>query len=175
MVGRPFFKGKGNKMRKTILILMAALVFSHPSSKASSTTDYGHLSKITLESFRCGTYATYAHKKEVVPILYERGIEAGREFIKAARNGKVTDKEFQSAIPMFMGWILQEGGPSDDFILGRVFEQSTSMAAESIIKKDKGRLLPVDKWVLDSDLQKSIALNKYEDGNCWALAQPDAK
>ncbi len=151
-------------------MLMAALVFSHPPSEAAGATDYGRLSKFVLESFRCGVYASYAQKKEIAPILYERGIEAGREFIGAARRGKVSDKDFDSAVPMFIGWILQEGGPSDDFILGRIFEQSTSMASDSIIKENDGVLLPVDKWVLDPELRRSIALNKYESGNCWALA-----
>jgi hypothetical protein len=58
-------------------------------------------------------------------------------------------------------------GPSTDFMIGRIFENAMQDAYDSVVKKDRnGFLLPIDSWVRDDQLIKTIASTKYQSGNC---------
>lgn len=161
-------------MRKLILGITALLSVSTVFAEGSA--NYARLSLTVHESFRCGMYAVFAGKEDLVPDHYEKGISAGRTFLAAAREGDIPNEVWQNHIPMYIGWIVRDGGPSTDFMLGRVFEQATSMASDDVIKNDAyGMELPADQWRFDKDLQNLVATNRYQSANCWALLRDRPK
>jgi len=154
------------------MFLVAAAVCAswsaRPASAAGSTP--GDLARTMLVAFQCGQYAGFAKMRAEQNSLYSHGVDTGRKFIKAVRDGKLTEQDAREKVPMIVGWMVRDGGPSDDFMLGRIFEAIASDASDDIIKRDaSGMLLAPERWVTDSGLQQSLARTKYDKANCWAV------
>jgi hypothetical protein len=60
-------------------------------------------------------------------------------------------------------------GPSTDFIVGRIFENSTRDAYDDVVKKENGLPLDNSEWVRDDALRISKAKNLYHRSNCVLL------
>lgn len=160
-------------MIKTIQTIAVGLMLMPTLAVASQEGHYGVLAKSAVVAIECGMYASFAEKKDLVPKFYANGIQASRELIEAIRKGRVSDKVLRSEVPLLINWILRDGGPSDDFMIGRIFEQATTMATEAIIQEDNNGLpLPMKEWRFDPEVQKMVAENKYSRENCWALLKP---
>ena len=160
-------------MKKTFLVFIL-LILSGLGAKAypqhAIGVEYGELSKLMTESFRCGTYASFSGRKGSVQTFYEKGLYSGKQFIDAVNSGKISKETWQKTVPIYIGLVLHEGGPSVDFLLGRIFEQATSIATDEVIKRSpSGLMLPENEWRFDSSLQTVAANNLYEANKCWAF------
>ncbi len=61
--------------------------------------------------------------------LFEFGVDTGRGFVQAARDGEMSQEDFQQSVPL--GVSMRLGGPSDDFMIGRIYESAENVARQS--------------------------------------------
>jgi len=84
-------------------------------------------------AIECGTFAELAEDQEEQKRLFLVGIEAGRSFVRDVQDETVPESEYREAP---IGVLMRLGGPSIDFILGRIFESAVGEAHDSVIKDD---------------------------------------
>ncbi|MBN9476158.1 MAG: hypothetical protein J0H72_19060 [Burkholderiales bacterium] len=155
-----------------MFLIAAALCGGGAAPVVAADMTPGIQARTMLLAFQCGQYASLAKKQQEQKALYAYGIDAGRVFLRAVHEKRLTKKDADENVPMIVGWIVGGGGPSDDFIIGRLFEAITSDASDDIIKRDaNGMLLAPEKWVTEAGLQQSFARTRYDTANCWAIAE----
>ena len=74
--------------------------------------------------------------------FFEIGYTQGKEFVEAYKAGKIKKEDLSSEVPVIVLLLLE--GPSNDFILGRFFENAQREALKDIYQKaetDEGRKL----------------------------------
>lgn len=131
----------------------------------NATDDKATLARVMWGAFQCSTFAEMSKNEKEQTRLFSVGLKAGREFIEAASKNQISPDAFRSQVPIGVSMLL--GGPSTDFMIGRIFANAMQDAYDSIVKKDRnGFLLPIDSWVRDDQLIRTIASNKYQTGNC---------
>lgn len=123
-----------------------------------------NLGRVTWSAFTCATYAEMSGNKTEHGRLFKLGYEAAKKFIEGLREKTIPDEEARLA-PMSLMMLL--GGPSTDFMVGRIFENAMTDAYDSIAKEDSsGMPLEPTKWVTDAGIQKIIASTMYVEANC---------
>jgi hypothetical protein len=123
------------------------------------------LGRLAYTAFLCAYYAEISENKIEQSRLFGVGLENARAFVTAYSGNKVTEQEASAEVPVDLMNML--GGPSADFVAGRLFESAKEYAEESVVKRDEGGArLPPDKWNTDPTLKKEIASRKFADENC---------
>lgn len=142
-----------------------------PSSQNTPATGAGagaheksNLGRLTWSAFLCATYAELSGDGPEQKRLFDIGYEAGKEFLLGIRDGTISDADRQDAP---IGVIFLLGGPSDDFIIGRIFENAMGEAFDDVVKEDNAGLPILDpgNWA-DGELRVSRAQSKYQTSNC---------
>lgn len=83
----------------------------------------------------------------------------------AVEAGTITEEEAQTNVPIGVRFLI--GGPTPDFIIGRIFESAAGDAFDDVVKKEASGLpLAIEDWVKDDQLKRSIAANRYLRANC---------
>jgi hypothetical protein len=145
-----------------VLVTIGGCGRSGSLSAASSGADAG---RVLWTAFMCGEYANLANKPEEATRLFELGYSTGKKFLEAVRNKTVPDAEIRAKVPI--GVTLEMSGPTDEFILGRIYSVATTMAYDVIVKHDKfGLEMAAKDWRTDPETQKLIATNEFDHGNC---------
>lgn len=145
--------------------IMISILASLLASSALASQDDAKLGRYALSAFQCFAYASNAGYKAEMERFFEIGIEASRKFLEALRADKITREDISKYTPMTVVWAAQ--GPTIDFAAGRIFESVTRDTYKRMSSYDTGgMLLPMDKWVTDVGLLKSIGENKYRQSNC---------
>jgi len=104
-------------------------------------------------------------KKEEAERLFNVAIRAGRQFLEALTKGRFSQAEMSTHVPI--GIHIRLGGPSVDFVLGRIYEDATSSAYDKIVNKDDSGLpLPPQNVIVDDGLRRMKADGKYLRANC---------
>ncbi len=135
------------------------------SFDAGAELEKVHLARLTATAFTCGMWASMNGDKPRMKTLYEDGIRAGRDFLKAFRDNKITREDLNKHAPMAVIFLLE--GPSDDFIVGRIFEAATNDAFDRVVKQDKnGVSLNASEWIHDDKLKAVLAQTRYQNANC---------
>jgi hypothetical protein len=99
---------------------------------------------------------------------HESGILAGRRFVEAARAGHITPEDIRTTVPIFVALSLE--GPSDEFVLGRLYEITTTDAYEAVVRRDDdGNLRAPQDYVMDDGLRAALAQNLIRTRNCSLL------
>lgn len=81
------------------------------------------------------------------------------------RNKEVTKAEADSNVPLAVMLLL--GGPSDDFMVGRIYEVAVGNAYDEVVKDDENGIeMEPAKWRMDEGLKRVIAENKFRSKNC---------
>lgn len=147
-------------------VLLSVTTTTGEARQAKATVSDGLLA---WSAFECSTYADIAGER---PKEHERlfllGYESGKRFLEAVLRSEIPEKEVRSTVPM--GLLGNAQGPTVDFRLGRIYAVSTQEAYDKVVKHDDvGLDLPVAKWRMDKELQKSIAANEYRKQNCALL------
>jgi hypothetical protein len=154
-------------MKKHLAALL--LFLSYPTAQAATLPESQSNVLAMVAAFKCATYAEYANKKDRQKALFGYGINVGRAFLKAVDENGLTKQELEK-IPIIVSMTVRSGGPSIDFILGRLFDAVTGYAFDDIVKKGgTGADLPAKDWITDSEAKKVIAMSKYDKENCWAI------
>ncbi len=100
--------------------------------------------------------------------LFKVGYDAGKRLLTALQKGEISKEDVESEIPV--GVLLTLGGPTNEFILGRIFAWAQDHAFSAVVERDeKGLPRTVNDWVTDKELKKAIARNKFSKGNCNLL------
>jgi hypothetical protein len=82
-------------------------------------------------------------------------MEAGRDFLEALQAGEISHEEFTTSVPAGVTLMVREGVPSNDFVLGRIYQSASDRAYKELAQwKDRASPLKVD------------AENFYANRNC---------
>ena len=113
----------------------------------------------------CQQYAYYAKNETETQRLFQVGYEAGQRFVAAVSEGHLSPEEANSIVPLTVLMVLS--GPSQEFVLGRVFESAASHVGDEIMKQSlDGAPLDIADWIsAPEDLQVRGDL-KLNQGNC---------
>ena len=152
-------------MHKAVLTFATALLFG----LAPLTTDAQNArdGRVMWSAFQCATFAEMSGSNQEQDRLFGIGMKTGRRFVEALQNNQISPEAMRSEVPIGVTMLL--AGPSVDFIIGRIFENATRDAFDSIVKQKNGVLMPVDDWVQDQEVRKLIAQRKYLQGNCGLI------
>lgn len=151
---------------KSIVLAVAALMANLTSTHAAE--DDARAAKVMWTAWLCSTYAELSSDVDEQRRLFTLGYSSGQRFIAAAAAGTITADEANSIVPMAVGFLM--AGPSEEFILGRIFESAANQGFDDVVKHDaNGMYLELKDWVNDDELKASVATNKYLEGNCEIL------
>ena len=159
-------------MGKKIAKVIAAFVFLAGTNVIAHGQDKGiNLGRLAVSAFICSTFAEYAEKKDEQRRLFKIGYEAGKKLLEGVMNKTLPEEQISKA-PLF--FTLRLGGPTVDFMLGRIFEGMSEEALDKVVKHDaEGKYIPDPaKWNHGQELQALIASNKYEKSNCTLIRMP---
>jgi len=150
-------------MHRVRLFAIAASVLVHMVTPSQASKDDVQLGRMTYSAFECFMFAEMAGNKEEAERLFNVAIRAGRQFLEALTKGRLSEDEVRTQVPI--GVTLKLGGPSIDFMLGRIYEGATDQAYNAIVSQDENGL-PLQSRIEDKDLRRMKAEGKYLRGNC---------
>ena len=155
-------------MRTRSILPLAILALAQPLS-AAAADDVLPMGRLMWSAFQCATYAGYAKIEKEPERLFNVGLKAGRVLVKAVHDGKFTNEQLSTSIPL--GVKMRLGGPSVDFVVGVIYADASADAADDIIKKnDNGfKSLNSADWVFDKELQQMRGETEYLKSNCVLL------
>lgn len=140
---------------------------SSEQSSKQTPEQIAQLGSRSWAAFECAALAGYVGNGAESERLFNVGHTAGLAFIKAAQAADQAHQErIMRKVPMIVSWHL--GGPSPDFMLGRVWEAALQFADDEINERstwdhqtENAKAEPVDK-----EVRKMRAENKFREGNC---------
>jgi hypothetical protein len=150
-------------VRYAAIILVCML----SSANADDEKERARLGRVMWSAFRCATFAEMSGNEQEHERLFAIGVKAGRQFLEAIQNGQISPDAVKSEVPIGVTMLL--GGPSVDFIVGRVFEHATGDAFDEIVKRKDGLPLPMSDWLNDAEVRKPKAGHAYVRGNCGRI------
>jgi hypothetical protein len=116
-------------------------------------------------AFTCATYAEMAGQKEEHQRLFQLGYASGKEFLAAQRSD---DPPGRNDMPVIV--LLLLGGPSDDFVLGRIFSSANQSAFDKVVKYDESGIYKDAKdWIHSDEVRKMRAQTQYRRANCGLI------
>ena len=119
------------------------------------------MGKKTWSAFECSVLAERSMKIKEQERLFIFGYEKGLKFINALKYNKIKQKDLKSEVPLYILWSL--GGPTADFMLGRVFEVVTDSILKDVIK--------TGTKINSNEEQKIISQNKFFKQNCQLIGR----
>jgi len=123
---------------------------------AQTPAQKAQLARVMYSAFTCSTYASMSGNNKEQERLFQLGLKAGRDFLKAFESREIPTDAMQTEVPI--GVSLYLAGPTHDFIIGRIFEAVQTTAYKEVAKD----ALPRD----DGDLSKMRARNAFTAANC---------
>lgn len=134
-----------------------ALMFSVASSAAADDGKAkAQLARKMFSAFQCSMFAEIAKKDGETQRLFEIGVDAGRTFLGALRKNEIPEDALRTHVPL-MGVAMLLNGPSDDFIIGRIYENASREAYNKIIP---------DGESISEEVKKLKAVSTYTSANC---------
>ena len=130
--------------------------------------DRPNLGRVMWSAFACAAYAELSGDEREQKRLFDIGYNAGTTFLASIKNQTIPETE-RPETPV--GVLLRLAGPSNDFMIGRIFESAMADAFDDVVKEDNNGLplLNPTDWA-DGELKVTRAKNKYQSSNC-ALIQ----
>jgi hypothetical protein len=144
-------------MRRYSLTFWFMLLVVLTTGPANSAEKQVRLGQVMWSAFECFTYALASEKPEEADRLFVVGLKAGRDFMDAVKSGNVSKEELFSDVPSGVSDRLAEGGPSNDFIIGRMYEAANAWAIKTLSES---------KASLDKEVRTMIAEDTYGKRNC---------
>jgi hypothetical protein len=128
---------------------------------AESSKEYAVMGRETWSAFQCSALAEKSKDLKEQERLFRFGYDKGVKFISALKSEKIKREDLETEVPVGVLFLLQ--GPSADFILGRVFENTLESALAPVYKTG-------DKYNSD-EMQELIAKNEFEKRNCKLIGR----
>jgi hypothetical protein len=116
-------------------------------------------------AFSCAVFAELSGKPSEQERLFKLGYTSARRFV-ADMAASPQDESIREGAPV--GILLLLEGPSEEFIVGRIFESVTEHAYDQVVKRDSAgkSIHEPAKWLVDEELKKSRANHLYRERNC---------
>lgn len=148
-------------MKKLLNALAITFGLVMPASAANVQNSIAAIS-----AFECATWADMSGYDKEAERLFNYGVEVGRQFLQDAQDNKFTAKDYSSVVPMV--WGMNRGGPTIDFVLGKIYTRMADEAYDKVVKVGANGLTSFNPndWVKDEMLRKQLAINKYNSSNC---------
>ena len=128
-----------------------------PTALLGQTSEqYAAMGQKLWAAFECGALAEYAGNTEESTRLYKVGYDQGKTLLDAFRAGKV-DEQARGKLPIGVLFMLN-GGPTVDFILGRIFESAMQDTSKRLFEATNNK-----------ETQKIIAGQNVAKQNCGLL------
>lgn len=146
------------------LISTVVLVLTSQTLLAADSNTKPNTARLMWSAFSCATFAELSGDRKEQERLFELGYKAGKIFVDGVRTKTISEAEVKEA-PVGVLWHM--GGPTTDFVVGRIFEAATDDAYDKVVKEDNAGLPIIDpsKWA-DDELKTIRAKNKYQGSNC---------
>ncbi len=144
------------RLLRAVSVCISVIVLA--SVGISAQAGKGKMARVMWSAFICGTYAEISEEKAEQKRLFEVGIRAGREFLGALLENKISDSEYSKEVPVGVTLVL--GGPSIDFMIGRVFAAASKDAWEKTMEE----IDTLDN--IGGELRKIKAENLFFKSNC---------
>jgi hypothetical protein len=124
-----------------------------------------------MAHWRCQVWSEMSRDDTSSLAHFEQGYTSGSRFVAAARAGQIEEVDFDETVPVYISMSL--AGPSDDFVLGRLYEMTMTQAYDQIVRRGKdGALLNPSDYVMDLEVQAVLAEGLIRSSNCAALRRP---
>lgn len=145
-----------------LVLAIQTLLFGNASAENKP-----NLARVMWSAFSCAAYAEMSGNKQEQERLFKVGYDAGRAFVDGVKNKTISEAETKDAP---IGVLMLMGGPTTDFIIGRIFEGATADAYDKVVKEDRAGFPIIDpsKWA-DDKLKVIRAKNKYQSSNCTLI------
>lgn len=152
---------------KILILTIAAVFVLIPHAKAEVLND----GRLSWAQFECALYSSMgSDNKAAEKQHFDSGYESLKVLLEKLEQGEINDEQIQKEIPIGIILLIAEGGPSADFIIGRVYNTVYQDAYDEVVKEDRnGTLLPPEKWRRDEELIQIMADNLYNKSNCGLL------
>jgi len=138
-----------------VLGLISAMANAGPNS-----------ARIAWSAFSCAVFAELSgNPTEKKKRLFELGYASTQRFVANVASSP-EDESIRKDAPI--GILMLMGGPSQEFIVGRIYESVTEQAFDEVVKTDSAGM-PVhepSEWLMDDELKKSRAEHLYGQRNC---------
>jgi hypothetical protein len=121
--------------------------------------------------FQCAAYATFADERDKVEPLFDKGRDSLTRFIETGKTIKdrAKEKAVTEKVPII---VLQHlGGPSTDFMVGRVWEATMLYAEDELYNREGWTHQKNDPKAdaPDAEIVKAAAAQRFRDANCELL------
>jgi len=160
-------------MKLVTTIATAASLLCCVQGTALSNSPKPRLGFLMWSAFQCATYAEMAGNKEIPGNkaeqrrLFQVGYDAGTKFLTGIRNHTISNAEAADS-PWQVEMLL--GGPTNDFMIGRIFQSASDDAYDSVVKKDaNGELLAPSAYLSNPVVKATAAWTKYSRENCQLI------
>ena len=151
------------KIAPTIIISLLCLLPNLTLSKEiKSSLDFALQGKKLLNVVYCSIYSASLEKPKQATRLIELGIDLGREFINAARNGKISEEDWRNNVPIIIGRSIW--GPTTDFALGALWQISSEEVQRNMRKELSKN--DCETCQFDKELQSNYQFEEYQKRNC---------
>ncbi|TSC70692.1 MAG: hypothetical protein G01um101449_299 [Parcubacteria group bacterium Gr01-1014_49] len=131
------------------------------STLSQTSKEYAVMGRQLWSAFQCASWASVVGDNKEQERLFLFGYAQGEKFLVAAKAGKIENPDINQEVPIGVTMLVQ--GPTNDFILGRIFEGAQEEALDEVYKTG-------NKYN-STELQKIIAENKYRDSNCQLIGK----
>ncbi|MBI1755329.1 hypothetical protein HYR65_03545 [Candidatus Azambacteria bacterium] len=114
------------------------------SSFTQSSKEYAVMGREVLSALECSAWASKVNDAKESERLFMFGYAQGQKFLGALRAEKIKQEDVSQEVPIGITMLLQ--GPSDEFILGRIFENAQEEALNKVFytNYDHNNLNPED-------------------------------
>jgi hypothetical protein len=148
------------KQKKVIITTILLLMFANFAA-AQDSKEYAAMGTEAWSAFECSSLASHIKDTKEAERLFLFGYEQGKKFIRAIKANKIEKEDISSGVPMIMLLLLQ--GPSEDFMLGRIYENAQEHALEKVFK--------TDAKFNSEQFQKDIAKSEFRNRNCQFIGK----
>ena len=158
--------GKETMCKEGLTALAGVLVclLVHPVL-AQSSEDYALMAQATWSAFQCSSLASRSSNIKEKERLFLFGYDQGQKFVAAVKAKNVQEKELSDDVRLIVRlmMILHRQGPTDDFMLGRLFEIAERSILEGV-STTGGIENP-------EETQKFLAQEKFRKHNCHLIGK----
>ena len=154
-----------NRLTNVIGLPLLAVAIASAPGRAQTTEQSPNPGRLMWAAFVCSNYAELSHDEPEQERLFTVGYVAGRRLLD---EWPTLSEQRRRNIPV--GVLLRLGGPSVDFIIGRIFAGAAEDAFDKVVKTD-GSGRPITdplKWA-GEELKVVNAVNRYQRSNCALL------
>jgi len=147
--------------RYTTLLLIALLTTVPPAAEAQTSREFAEMGVAMWVGFECSALAAIFNDEAENARLFSYAYAEGQAFIAAMQAQKIDQEHISTVVPS--GALMLLGGPTPDFVLGRIFE-----AAQENALKD---MFAANGSLTTKEYQVMLAKSRYSHANCSILGR----